>query len=226
MKQSILFLILALGFSMTSCKKAAGDEAKVADAAAVTAAAAGTSLAVNLTDSKIMWEGAKPTGTHTGTIALTDGEVVVADGKVTGGKFTIDMNSITVTDLEGDSKANLEGHLKGEAEGKEDHFFNVAKYPIGSFEITKATALSNDPTATHLVYGNLMLRDVTKEVGFKANVVISDNSVAVTTPPFTIDRTQWGVNYGSKSVFDNLGDKFVNDEIGLQINLVANKAAM
>jgi len=57
-------------------------------------------------------------------------------------------------------------------------------------------------------------------------VGIGKDMVEVTTPPFTIDRTQWGVNYGSKSVFDNLGDKFINDEVGITITLKAGKAIM
>jgi len=225
MKQSTLFLLLALGLTFASCKKAAGDEAQISGAAAVEAAT-GTSLAVNLATSKVMWEGAKPTGTHTGDISLSGGEVVVKDGAITGGSFTLDMNTINVTDLEGDKKAGLEAHLKGTSEGKEDHFFNVGKYPTGKFEITKTTALTNDPQATHLVYGNLTMRDITKEVGFKAQVGITEGEVIVTTPPFTIDRTKWGINYSSKSVVENIGDKFINDEIGLTIALTANKAAM
>ena len=70
------------------------------------------------------------------------------------------------------------------------------------------------------------MKGVTKEVGFKANITVTDGQVVVTTPQFTIDRTQWGVNYNSKSVFDNLGDNFINDEIGLRINLTAGKAAI
>ena len=42
--------------------------------------------------------------------------------------------------------------------------------------------------------------------------------------PFTIDRTKWDVNYGSKSVFDNLGDKWVSDDMEITVKLVANKA--
>ena len=42
---------------------------------------------------------------------------------------------------------------------------------------------------------------------------------------FSIDRTLWDVNFGSKSVFDNLGDKFISDEIELTISVVASTAS-
>jgi len=225
--KNTLFVLLASTLLMftTSCKKAAGDAAEVAEAAKV-AVSTGKTLPVQIGASVVNWEGAKPTGTHTGTIALSSGEVTIDGNMIKGGSFTLDMNSITNTDMEGDGKANLENHLKGFAEGKEDHFFDVDKFPTGTFEITKVTKVNGDEEATHLIYGNLTLKGITKEVGFKALVGIGEDRVEVTTPPFTIDRTQWGVNYGSKSVFDDLGDKFVNDEVGLSIKLTAGKLAM
>ena len=52
---------------------------------------------------------------------------------------------------------------------------------------------------------------------------VEGNSMSLRSEPFTIDRTKWNVNYGSKSVFDNLGDKFIDDDIKLTIDLVAKK---
>ncbi len=225
MKSLFGVVTMLLFISFTSCKKTAGEAADVNDAAAV-AAANGVEYLVDLTASAVNWEGTKPTGTHTGTISLSNGSVTVADGNVTGGSFTIDMNTINVTDLEGEWKEKLEVHLKGLAEDNADHFFNVTKFPTGKFEITKVTSLSNDPDGTHLVYGNLTLKETTKEVGFKARVETSNGMLMVSSPQFKIDRTQWGVNYGSKSIFSDLGDKFVNDEIALSINVKASAPAM
>ena len=203
-----------------SCKKAGGEAATTGEATE-TAAAVGQSFAVDTQGSTIMWEGSKPAGTHAGTIQVSQGTVAVEDGNVTGGEFTIDMNSINVTDLEGDGKANLEAHLKGSDEKGKDDFFNVSTYPTAKFAITKVTTLINNPDATHMVYGNLTMKDVTKEVGFKANINVSDTGVTVETPQFTIDRTQWGIKYGSKTFFDDLKDKFINDDMGIKINLKA-----
>lgn len=208
-----------------SCKKPAGEEAEVAEAGTV-AQKEGQALAVNLSESVIYWEGAKPTATHTGTIQLSDGQVFLDGSTITGGSFTIDMTSIENTDLSGDMKVNLENHLKGLAEGKKNDFFNVAEHPTAKFDITKVTKVNGDESATHLIYGNLTIKGITKEVGFKALVGIGDGRIEVTTPPFTIDRTKWGVNYGSKTVFDNLGDKFINDDIGLRLNIKAGKELM
>jgi polyisoprenoid-binding protein YceI len=217
----MMFSMILLVGSMTSCKDSEGAKAEISNKGAV-AVATGVTMEVDLDNSKVMWEGTKPTGSHNGTVNVGGGSVSVKDGKVTGGNFTLDMNSITCLDLEGDSKAGLEGHLKGTAEAeKVDHFFNVKKYPTAKFEITKVTDLAGNPDANSLVYGNLTMKDQTKQVSFKANIATDGKMVKVSAPKFTIDRTQWKVTYGSKSIFDNLKDKFINDEIGLQIELAA-----
>ena len=220
----IAFCITTL-MLLFSCKKPAGEEAAVSQAGEV-AKEQGQSLAVNTAQSVINWEGAKPTGTHTGTIKISEGNVFVDKNTIVGGAFTIDMNSIENTDLSGDMKVNLENHLKGIADDQKNDFFNVRDFPTAKFEITKVTKVNGDDTATHLIYGNMTIKDVTKEIGFKALVGMGDGRIKVTTPPFTIDRTLWGVNYGSKTVFDNLGDKFINDEIGLSLDIEAGKPIM
>ncbi|MDX1408613.1 MAG: YceI family protein, partial [Saprospiraceae bacterium] len=105
--------------------------------------------------------------------------------------------------------------------GKENDFFNVNEYPGGTFLITKVTRLEGDEEANHMVYGNLKLKGISKNIGFRAQIETQDNLVIVTTPLFTIDRTLWELNHRSGKFFDNLGDNLIRDEIGLAVNLVA-----
>ena len=218
-KFSILIFVMAT-LVVFSCKNKDAAEAQV-DAAGEVAEAEGMSYNVNTDMSKVMWVGSKPTGQHNGTINLSEGSVAIENGEISGGSFVLDMNSITVLDQEGEQKSNLEAHLKGSAEGKEDHFFNVSKYPTATFEITKISGLEGNEAANKLVYGNLTMRGVTKQIGFPAMISVGETGVKVKTPSFTINRTDWGVNYGSKSVFDDLKDNFINDEIELSVNLMA-----
>ncbi len=204
--------------TFTSCnetkeKTSENETVAQADATAVTYTA-------NTAKSKIMWSGNKPTGTHTGTISLANGEIMVTDKNMEAGKFSIDMKSITVTDLEtGDGKENLEAHLMGTVEGKEGDFFNVNEFPVAMFEITSIEGDQYKPT----VNGNLTIKDKTNPVSFTATVSYPGDTMFLKSDTFTIDRTQWGVNYGSKSIFDNLGDKFISDDMELQIELHASK---
>ncbi|HBL79924.1 MAG TPA: lipid-binding protein, partial [Aequorivita sp.] len=82
---------IAVGaFSCKNTEKEA--EAMVEDAAEPTEMA--TEYTVDTSASQIMWEGAKPTGKHNGTIMLSSGTIHLNEGKVEAGEFVIDMNSI------------------------------------------------------------------------------------------------------------------------------------
>ena len=72
--------------------------------------------------------------------------------------------------------------------------------------------------------GNLTIRDQKKNIEFPVTYSVDGANMTLTSEPFTIDRTNWGVNYGSKSIFDNLGDKFISDDIQLTVKLQATKA--
>merc|ERR1711991_248689 len=64
---------------------------------------------------------------HTGTVQITDGSVT-KDGDDISGNFTIDMTTIENSDLDGEQKAGLEMHLKGQREDDKGSFFNVDEY--------------------------------------------------------------------------------------------------
>lgn len=212
LKISLMAFIAMGAFACKNTEKEA--EKAVAEVAEATEAA--VNYNVNTNESQILWEGSKPTGTHHGTINLTSGTIAVKEGAVEAGNFVIDMNTITDLDMEGDQKANLEAHLKGTAEGKEGDFFNVTQYPTAKFEMT---SIENN-----IVKGNLTIKDKTNAIEFPATITIEGDTMTFKSETFEIDRTKWGVNYGSKSIFPSLGDKFINDAIKITISLVAAKA--
>lgn len=226
-----LFSLFFLGFiavSIISCKGKGGEaNVNATDTTAVVVSSDGgasKTFHVVTAASKLHWEGYKPASnaTHSGTVNIADGILTVKDGVLESGSFNIDMSTITVTDQEGQSKANLEGHLKGTIAGKENDFFNVAQYPTGKFEITKVTALEGDAEANTMVYGNLTLRGITKPVAFKANVNVVSGSLTATTPLFKIDRTEYDIKVLSRKFFDNLKDGFVDDQFGIRVELRAD----
>jgi len=222
MKKSFLniFAVVTLGLAVVGCKK--GNEATTteAEAAAVTEVAA-QKYEVLTDESTIEWKGFKPTGTHYGTINIDKGELNLEDNVIQSGTFLIDMTSIEVNDLEGEDKAGLEGHLKGSMEGKEDHFFNVEKFPTGTFEVT---GVSTDADGKMMLSGNLELKGNKNNITIPVSLATNNDSLTLTSETFTIDRTKWSVNYSSKSVFEDLGDKFINDDIELKIVVKAKKA--
>ncbi len=213
-------LFTALTFTVISCK----DKTIDVDTASNVASTEGTAFITDSDKTIINWEGSKPTGKHSGTINVSDGKIFINNGKISAGSFNIDLNTITVTDLTGDDKAGLESHLKGTEAEDADHFFNVTKYPTGKFEVTSVSDTTLENGGNTIVKGNLTLKNITREISIPANVTTTDASVSVVSNPFTINRTYWGINYRSKNIFTELGDKFINDDIVLQINLTAKPA--
>src|SRR5690606_23346661 len=164
---------------------------------------------VDTENSQIEWAGGKIAGGgHTGTIDLEDGLVYAENGKVTLGKFVIDMNTIASTDLTDETrKADLEAHLKGTAEGKENDFFNVTEFPVATFELV---TVKEDST----IVGNLTMKGKTNSIEFPATVTVTDNEITINSAEFDIDRTKWGVNFNSGSVFGDLAkESIIKDNI-------------
>ena len=125
------------------------------------------------------------------------------------------MNSIIDLDIPAEEEGNgkLVGHLKSA------DFFDVEKFPYASFEITSV----EEKEGKTMLSGNLKLKDKVNNVTFPVSVSMDGDAMTLTSETFTIDRSKWDVRYGSKSFFDNLGDKFISDDIELKINVVASK---
>lgn len=166
-------------------------------------------LAVDTKASKVNWLAKKVTGQHEGTINISSGSLVTAGTAVTGGEFVIDMKSIVCTDIT-DAEYNKKfiGHITT------GDFFEVEKYPTSTFKITKVNGAN--------ITGNLTLHGVTKPVTFPAKVtMVGGKATAVASIP--VDRTDFGVKYGSKKFFDSIGDKAIDDVFNLTVSLVAGK---
>lgn len=170
-------------------------------------------VSVDTNASVINWKGYKVTGSHTGTIKINAGNLQMEDGQLVGGSFTIDMNTINCTDLQGEYKGKLEGHLKSA------DFFGVEKYPTATFKITNV--VSRGTPGAYKITGNLTIKETTKAVRFNVNLAEEDGK-QIATGDVQIDRSDFDVRYGSGSFFDSLGDKTIYDEFDLSVRLVLN----
>ena len=224
MKKQIfnVFVIASLAVTTVGCKDNKENTIQPGEAQeAATASDTASTYQINSDESTIEWRGTKPTGEHRGTINIQSGTISATQDEVESGTVTIDMNSLTVTDegISEEDKTNLENHLKGTVEGKETDFFNVEKYPTATFEITGIT----EKDGQKMLQGNLTMKEDTKNIEIPVNTSVSENEVSIESETFTIDRTHWKVNYGSQSVFSNLGDNWISDKIELKIDVTATK---
>lgn len=169
--------------------------------------------------STLGWEGKAVTHGHNGTMQFTGGDLQVRNNMVTGGTVTVDMKTMKATDItDAENHAKFVGHMSS------DDFFGVEKNPTAVFKITNiapiAGAKADADNAT--ITGDMTIKGVTQKVSFPAKVGVK-NGVAAATGKATIDRTKFGLKYGSKSFFDSIGDKAINDEFTLTFNVIAKQ---
>ena len=165
--------------------------------------------------SVIEWTGKKVLGAHNGEIKLASG-AISTDSKVpVKGNFVIDMTSITNKDLtDAEYKAKLLGHLKSE------DFFSVDKFPAAQFAATRITDAGNGNIN---VTGNLTIKGITNPISFAAAYTLSGKTLTAKATNVKVDRTKYNMKFGSKSFFESIGDKAIDDEFILNINIIASK---
>lgn len=159
------------------------------------------------------WIGKKIGGQHTGSISVANGKVEILGNEIKSGEFEINMNSITCTDLDAEYSAKLIGHLKS------DDFFGAEKFPNAKFILK---SVKNNGKDNYDVTGDLTIKGKTNSITFPAIIKMDDKKfVAIST--IIVDRSKYDIKYGSKSFFENIGDKAINDDFELKLNLVAIK---
>lgn len=163
-------------------------------------------LSADVSKSTLKWHGKKVTGEHFGHISLKSGTLEIKDNMIARGKFVIDMNSITNTDLTDPGyNAKLVGHLKS------DDFFGVSKHPEAVIEIVKSSPFVNNEAT---VDAKLTIKNITHPITFKAK---KDGKTYLAD--LVIDRSKYDVRYGSGSFFDNLGDNMIYDDFEMSVRI-------
>ena len=232
MKATHYLFLTSISFSfLLSCNAPDSDKAKTTATKEVAETTPGTKkYTIDTEASEITWIGTKVSGYHSGPIKIKKGELEVDNGTISGGNFIMDMTTITAT---GPKKVDvaisgkLTGHLKSA------DFFDVEKYPEATFTITGVrsfTGTVNDADEpkheeiskykvthpTHTVSGNLVIKGISKNIEFPAQLSITDHSLEAIAK-FSIDRTQWNIKYTGKP------DDLIRKEIYFGISLKATK---
>ncbi len=158
--------------------------------------------------SSINWSAKKVGGGHTGAIKIASGNLIYNGKALKKGSFLINMSSIT------SDNDRVTTHLKS------DDFFGAIKSPNSKFEIVKVTAAGTDRVN---ISGNLTIKGISQPLSFPATLKQQKGIVVATASGIRVDRTKYDMRFRSKTFFLDIGDKAVDDEFELSINLVAKK---
>lgn len=169
--------------------------------------------------SRLEWSGRNINNRHLGTIAVTKGNISFESGLPLSGEITLDMNTIVNHDLKDENfKHMLIRHLKS------DDFFDVERYPTATYTIKGSEAISGaTPGApNYLLKGELELKGTKRELNLPAEIVPQENGQLKARAACDLDRTEWGVIYGSGRYFEKLGMHLVSDIVSIELFLTAN----
>lgn len=205
-------LLISTSVFIISCGK---DKPVTSESNEVLTTADGQIYVVDTLNSKAEWKGFKvvksDNTSHIGNLKFESGEVTVKDAKLESGQFVVDMNSLTNEDLKDtESNGKLLGHLKSA------DFFDTAKFPTASFEITKVTEVTTVSDYNTVLDGNLTLKGITKPATFNANVKIENGEVTIATEPKDINRDEFGIKFQMPAA-----EGLIKNEINVQMKVKA-----
>jgi len=161
-------------------------------------------LSIDISKSTINWKGFYlfHFNGHDGAVQFKEGYIIKTNGNISGGSYTIDMNTITNSDIEKeDDKTELVNHLKS------DDFFGVKDHPAAKLVITDVAYKD----ATHLnIEANLTMKGITKLIRFGAELINNGSHIKAR---FKINRQLWDIN------FNFIKDSAISDAIEFNVEL-------
>ena len=175
------------------------------------------SIWIDTSISKIQWIGNKVSGSHDGHIKIKSGYVLKKNKVLVGGEIIMDMHSISVDDIEHPKwNQSLVDHLKNE------DFFDVKKFQTATLTIVSSIKKQmNDKKNSNIeITGDLTIKGITKKVLIHSHIDFDKN---ISKGELVLDRTMWGIKYGSSSFFDDLGDRAIYDDFILNFDLFPKK---
>jgi len=173
---------------------------------------------VDASQSAFKWHAKKVTGEHNGTVKFQSGEIVLSNSVVSGGIFTMDMTTIDNADMTGEYHDKLVKHLKSE------DFFSVEKNKTATLKIKSAAEIKDAKPGekNYTIKADLTVKGITNEIVFPALIVINKENI-VAIADFMIDRTKYDIRYGSKTFFENIGDKAIDNEFNVNVRVVGKR---
>lgn len=174
------------------------------------------SLEIDLGESRVGWTGRNLLNKHYGTVPIQRGVLSFENGQLIGGEVVLDLEGIVCDDLEGEMHDVLIAHLHN------DDFFDASRHPTARIVITASTPVAGAaPGAPNLeVDAQLTLRGVTHPIHFAIASGLTPEGKPAAQATLSIDRTRWGVLYGSGKLFTRLAGHLVNDLIDFDLRIL------
>ena len=135
-----------------------------------------------------------------GTLGIKSAEISFTSEVITDLKLVVDMKSLE------QENQQLRDHLL------EKDFFYTSKYPEATFQLSEATPILNGQVQ---LKGMMTIRGKIQKETILATVVISEENISLEFEHI-MDRTRYGVNHNSPSLFKRLKENAIADDFVLK----------
>lgn len=155
------------------------------------------------------WTGKAAFDTYslTGTIDAEKGSLIKKGDALVQMTIIINMKSLNHENRE------LKNHLRGK------DFFEVKKYSKAVFILTQPSIIKNGIAS---LTGNFTIKNNTKTETFAANVLVQEEGSITIAPKLNINRTNYGVEYNSPTIFESIKKNAIADDFELEGTLIFN----
>lgn len=155
---------------------------------------------------------------HYGYLKFKNGTMVLDKDSLISANFTVDMSSVKNTDIENEL---LQGTLQNVLKSIE--FFNTSVFPESYFELDNVTKINGNK---YKFSGDFTILNLSICNDFIGTIELKNDSLYLKTETLRIDRTGWGIFYGSANnprPKDEEDGFVVTDTIMLEAHIQAYK---
>ena len=167
-----------------------------------------TTATISEKQQKISWIGKAAVGGYApeGTLEIKTATITFTSEEIMDLRLIVDMKS-----LDQENK-QLRDHLL------EKDFFYTEKYAEATFKLSNATPINN---GTVQLKGMMTIRGNTQEETIEATVIYSEENITLQFNHI-MDRTHYGVNHNSPTLFKRLKENAIADDFVLKGSLIFN----
>lgn len=150
----------------------------------------------------LTWQGKAALGSYApeGTLKIKDAKIQVVNSKLQTLDIVVDMTSLY------QENTQLTGHLRSK------DFFYVKKYKTAVFTLSEPIDITNTES---ILKGSMTIKETTNTEQIRASISINDQKISIQFNHI-MDRTKYGINYNSPSIFKSLKENVIADDFTLK----------
>jgi polyisoprenoid-binding protein YceI len=150
----------------------------------------------------LTWQGKAALGSYApeGVLKIKDVTIQEIDSKLLVLTIVVDMTSLY------QENTQLSTHLRGK------DFFHVKKHKTAVFKLIKPIDISN---SSIMLKGTMTIKGETNIEQIQASVTMDNQKICIRFN-HTMDRTKYGINYNSPSIFKSLKENVIADDFTLK----------